>query len=250
MTSPLALEVASPTAARCLSRDRFAHPPRCGHTRGDKSLLDRKGAGVRAGVSRGGGATHDAQGIFRASQLRSVGSAANVRAVDTAAGSLAPVRTAVRPRARRLAARPAMIALVCIVAAYICAMAIFHVTSRQRNALMPAIAVLAGVAVARLDAKRGRCCRTGDGAPHVPLRAATRRPLLRGGAGDRQRIERSGADLDVPEGRQTVTFRSPNRRQSATWRSASFRAPARMRDGSISPSHSRSHESGRLPMRP
>lgn len=47
-----------------------------------------------------------------------------------------------------------MLALACIVVAYICAMAIFHVTSRQRNALMPAIAVLAGVAVARLDAKR------------------------------------------------------------------------------------------------
>jgi hypothetical protein len=34
-------------------------------------------------------------------------------------------------------------------------MAIFHVTSRQRNALMPAVAVLAGVAIVRIDTKRG-----------------------------------------------------------------------------------------------
>ena len=47
-----------------------------------------------------------------------------------------------------------LIALACIVAAYVCAMAIFHVTSRQRNALMPAVAVLAGVAIVRIDTKR------------------------------------------------------------------------------------------------
>ncbi|HEX7190547.1 MAG TPA: glycosyltransferase family 39 protein, partial [Thermoanaerobaculia bacterium] len=40
-----------------------------------------------------------------------------------------------------------VVVLACIVAAYVCAMAIFHVTSRQRNALMPAIAVLAGVGI-------------------------------------------------------------------------------------------------------
>ena len=48
-----------------------------------------------------------------------------------------------------------LIALACIVAAYVCAMAIFHVTSRQRNALVPAVAVLAGVAIVRIDTKRG-----------------------------------------------------------------------------------------------
>lgn len=45
--------------------------------------------------------------------------------------------------------------LACIVAVYIAAMAIFHVTSRQRNALMPAVAILAGVAITQLDVKRG-----------------------------------------------------------------------------------------------
>jgi hypothetical protein len=48
-----------------------------------------------------------------------------------------------------------IVALACIVAVYIFAMVIFHVTSRQRNALMPAIAVLAGVAVTQIDVKRG-----------------------------------------------------------------------------------------------
>jgi hypothetical protein len=47
-----------------------------------------------------------------------------------------------------------IVALACVVAAYVCAMAIFHVTSRQRNALMPAIAVLAGVAITQIDGKR------------------------------------------------------------------------------------------------
>jgi len=48
-----------------------------------------------------------------------------------------------------------IVALACIVAVYIGAMVIFHVTSRQRNALMPAIAVLAGVAITQIDVKRG-----------------------------------------------------------------------------------------------
>jgi hypothetical protein len=47
-----------------------------------------------------------------------------------------------------------ILALACIVAVYVCAMALFHVTSRQRNALMPAIAILAGVAVTQIDLKR------------------------------------------------------------------------------------------------
>ena len=48
-----------------------------------------------------------------------------------------------------------ILALAGIVTVYIAAMAVFHVTSRQRNALMPAIAVLAGVAITQIDVKRG-----------------------------------------------------------------------------------------------
>lgn len=63
--------------------------------------------------------------------------------------ALALVALAVSRGERRI------VALACIVAVYIGAMAIFHVTSRQRNALMPAIAILAGVAITQLDVKRG-----------------------------------------------------------------------------------------------
>lgn len=51
-----------------------------------------------------------------------------------------------RARDRRI------VALSLIVASYVGAMVLFHVTSRQRNALMPAVAVLAGVAIAEIVA--------------------------------------------------------------------------------------------------
>lgn len=63
--------------------------------------------------------------------------------------ALGLIALAVFPKDRRI------IALACIVAAYVFAMSVFHVTSRQRNALMPAIAVLAGVAITQIDVKRG-----------------------------------------------------------------------------------------------
>jgi uncharacterized membrane protein YhaH (DUF805 family) len=43
-----------------------------------------------------------------------------------------------------------IVALALIVASYTGAMVLFHVTSRQRNALMPAVAVLAGVAIVEI----------------------------------------------------------------------------------------------------
>jgi hypothetical protein len=49
-----------------------------------------------------------------------------------------------RARDRRI------VALALIVASYTGAMVLFHVTSRQRNALMPAVAVLAGVAIVEI----------------------------------------------------------------------------------------------------